>query len=384
MNAVMSDIERLKRRQAIKCQKIDESIVGLMSGTKEILDDINSRSEMAAFIDTPKKQPTFGMNTQIRQSCEQIINKKHLRNIQTTNKEHFTYMSKLGKTIDKEFFENVNLPEFQFDLGKRDLMELVDSHLKSQPKKQSKGEFQSDLHEILCKIEVALKENSFLEALDYSSSAQQKDHCLDENLHMELIKLNFLFLAKQRKTKEAALLLRKHFDRSKMAFTTEYGELLHVATLENNAILPHRLRQYNFDSVLDRCGSLVSREIRRSQGKPEVAPLQEVISAGIIALPQFISNKSTLKNMTKEAELPIPIPLSDSMIHHSVIYCPITKDSCSEGTNQALIQTCGHIVGEQSVNKMMESQKKRHESDYFKCPTCPNQQKPTTMQPVYY
>lgn len=384
MNAISSDVLRLKRRQAIKSQKIDDSIDGLLTGTKEILDGIKGRPEKAASNGTPQKQATIGLNTQVRQQCEQLVNRKYLRKIQDVHKDYFTYVSKLGKSIDNEMFEQVNLPEFQFELGKRDLLELVDSHSASQPKKELKGEFQSGLHWTLSQIECAIKDRSFLQALDYSREAREEGHMLDESLHMELIKLNFLQLVKLRKVKEAALLLRKHFDRSKMAFTAEYGELMHVATLKDSTVLPHRLRHYNLDSVLDKCGSLVSREIRRSQGKPEVPPLQEIISAGIMALPQFVSNKACLKNMKKDTELSIPIPLPDSMIHHSVIYCPISKESCAEESNQALIQTCGHIVGEQSVKKMMESQRKRHESDYFKCPTCPNQQKPTTMRRVYY
>jgi hypothetical protein len=384
MKAVESELERLKRRQALKSQKLDAILEGLSKDVVEIIGELDSGEHRTKSESKRQPQQPLSLNGIIRQTCEQVVNKKNIRAIQNIHKDHFTFVSKLGKTIERELGDNSNISLFKEDLGKRDLLEFLDYSFTSEPHARIQEGDSSSLASQLIQIQEAIERKNYQDAHQLSLSLSSEGRLVNQNLSFELLKLAYLDLVHQGRCVDGIEYLQRTSSSKKAEFSIHFGELVGLAIRKDLDNLPKRLKDYRLDVVLEKCKQMISKEIRKSLGLPEVPPLQEVICAGLIALPELTQHSLDLLSVKKDKEMPVQVHLPKHMVHHSVVYCPITRECCHEESNKALFQNCGHVVGEHSVRKMLESNKKYRENDSFKCPTCPNQQKLSTMKEVHY
>jgi hypothetical protein len=111
--------------------------------------------------------------------------------------------------------------------------------------------------------------------------------------------------------------------------------------------------------------------------------LTEIIGAGLIALPVFLSSLKTLQETNCSQKLPRSVSQPSELIQRSMVCCPISIGVCQTPLKAAVILDCGHIVGYASVTNMMEVeiQKGKHT---FKCLTCPNEQAVGTLRIISY
>jgi hypothetical protein len=384
MKGIETELERLKRRQIIKNQRLEGTIDALCQDIDHIIIEFDNKESEPNFKPEAYSSAFRGLNTRLRQSCEEVIRKKNVRALQNIHKEHFTYLSKLGKTIEKELVEECTLPLFEEMLGKRDLLEFLHFNSSTEPHIRIRDTDCSSLAGKLLQIQTLIEQKRYQEAFRVSISKNSEEGLLHENLSFELMKLTFLDLINEGKRLESINFLQRTYQDNLFDFSVHYGEMISISTLKEPSSLPKRLAQYNLEGVLENCNQMISKRIRKTLGLPEVPPLQEIVCAGLIAFPELSKEMSGLDSLNLGDDLEVQVHLPGHMVHHSVIYCPITREFCHEDTNRALHQHCGHVVGEHSVRKMMESNKKNKETDSFKCPTCPNQQRLSTMKEVHY
>lgn len=384
MKSIQSELERLKRRQVLKNKGIEATLDQLSKDLNELITGLEKQHKEVHSVPSEVSMVQLGFNTQLRQTCESIINKKNLRTIQNVHKEHFVYVSKLGKTIEKELSDSSNQQLLDGVLGKRDLMEFLDYSNSIEPYNKIKEANPSSLAAKLLKIKGLLEAKNYAKAFEESTKNMLDDPILKEMLSFELLKLGYLNLIAQGKRSEGIAFLKKFHTLKNLDFSVHYGEMISLATYKDLSSLPKRLTNYCQETILEKCLQMISKRIRKSLGLPEVSPLQEIVSAGLLAYPELSKDPVVFCSDRKDSDLTAQIHLPSHMVHHSIIYCPITREFCHEETNRALYQSCGHVVGEQSVRKMMESNKKNKETDSFKCPTCPNQQRLSTMKEVNY
>lgn len=202
-------------------------------------------------------------------------------------------------------------------------------------------------------------------------------------------KLHFWTLLRTGSPKTAILFLRSHTNTAGVPSSQdlsleEVGELLHLATYRGNTQPPKRLGKHETDRLLAKTLGSLDRRIRKLHNRPEVSVFRVAVLAGIVALPSLLQHKHLLEEGENDKELQVGVDLPKEMLFHSVIQCPITREICDTTHNRPLVQSCGHIVGEASVRKMMETNPLCKSTGSFKCPTCPSTQKPDTLQPLVY
>lgn len=163
----------------------------------------------------------------------------------------------------------------------------------------------------------------------------------------------------------------------------DLGCLLHLATYKGAANYPMRLSKYDPRHLLAKTLATTNRRVRKMHNLDETADFRMAILAGVIALPCLLQHKHILEEANGDRELQVGVQLPKDMQHHSIIQCPITREICGVQANRPMLQGCGHIIGETSVNKMMETANCKATGS-FKCPTCPNQQKPDTLRHIVY
>jgi hypothetical protein len=400
MKSVESEVERVKRRIAVKDQKLHTVLDTLESELDALITELETsdaetgkmeRNIEAKGTFEPSSQPSGSEKTKttklIRSKCDRIVGLKSIAAIKTLHKEYFTFVSKLGKTLDKSVTAVPVEIEFDFQGVQRDLHSLVDDHHREHLKTLNPESPQAKTLVIYEHLERILSEKDVVEALTSFEMHQETLKLIDSEFKMHLCKAVFLKIVREAKMGEAILFLRSKFPKPSAQQAEEIGELIHSVCYPKDAIPPKRLTMnHDFEGLITKCLKQVRRAVRRLKGLPEISTFLQLVSAGLVALPQYLAHKEIWSEMVDEQEIHVSIHLPKEMIHHSMIYCPITKDVCDPKVNVPLLQTCGHIVGQSSVRKMVDANRGRNfvTTVQFKCPTCPNQQTQVSMKPVLY
>ncbi|OCF59236.1 hypothetical protein L486_03739 [Kwoniella mangroviensis CBS 10435] len=85
-----------------------------------------------------------------------------------------------------------------------------------------------------------------------------------------------------------------------------------------------------------------------------------------------------LGNVRKWDELPMEVPLPPSRRYHSVFVCPVSKEQATD-TNPPKILTCGHVIAEESFNRLLKGGRRT-----VKCPYCPQETSQSVAQRLYF
>jgi hypothetical protein len=400
MKSIESDIERVKRRSTVKNQKLFTTLDTLTNELDSLICQLEETESKNSPIDKNIEEVTLEKKVScssdsiqstiskiIRHSCKRIVDLKSIVTIKTNHKEYFTYISKLGKTIDKTLIPIPKEIRFDFIGVHRELCSLVEGHhneLSKQPKPESPQAKSLNLYE---QLEKKLSQKDVCEALAFYENHQTTLKLIDSEFKSNLCKIGFLSLANEGKLVEAIFFLRKKNTATSIQLAEEVGELIHSVCYPKDLAPPKRLSiSHDFETILLKCIKQVRRAIRRIKGLPEISTFMQLMNSGLIALPQHITHKEIWMELIDEEEIQVNIDLPKEMIHHSMIYCPISKDVCDPIVNIPLLQNCGHIVGQSSVKKMVDTSRGRNlvGAVHFKCPTCPNQQTQVSMKPILY
>ncbi|WVW78889.1 hypothetical protein I302_100852 [Kwoniella bestiolae CBS 10118] len=85
-----------------------------------------------------------------------------------------------------------------------------------------------------------------------------------------------------------------------------------------------------------------------------------------------------LGNVRKWDELPMEVPLPPSRRYHSVFVCPVSKEQATD-TNPPKMLTCGHVIAEESFNRLLKGGRRT-----VKCPYCPQETSQSVAQRLYF
>lgn len=400
MKAVETEVERAKRRITLKNKNIHAALDALdselatliseleSSGSENKAPDGNSGEEKAGQVETGQViVDSVSISAAIKNFSDRIVALKPVLTIKSHHKEYFTYVSKLGKTIDKAISPIPREIFFDYRVVEKDLYSLVTGYHKELSKKLKPENPQTKTLFHYEQLEKNLCEKEVFKALDLYEKHHQSLKLVDSEFKTNLCKTGFLKLVNEGKQGEAIIFLRKKLTPQTQQMAEEIGELIHSVCYTKELMPPKRLALINdFESILVKCLKQVRRAIRRLKGLPETSTFMQLIAAGLIALPQHLLHNEIWADNKNNQEIHITVDLPKDMVHHSMIYCPISKDVCDPFLNVPLLQNCGHIVGQLSVKKMVDANRGRNLISvvHFKCPTCPNQQTQASMQPILY
>lgn len=108
------------------------------------------------------------------------------------------------------------------------------------------------------------------------------------------------------------------------------------------------------------------------------------VVVGTTALPVIMKvyNIMSVKKTewSQQDELPVEIPLDDSLRFHSVFACPVSKEQATE-ENPPMMMPCGHVICKESLLRLSRNSRV---TSKFKCPYCPNESSADQAVEVYF
>lgn len=382
LKLVETDLSRLLKKKQSESQLLQTTVNSLIGDIDKLISEIDSSQSCQSMQnEIACTGPTLLEIT--RPGCEEIVRRKYVAGIQAVHRDYFVYISRLGKAIEKTLQPEINSPALYRPLDKQQMAELILEHQSQTQLLSQEPDQQDHTAIVLARLQRLLRKNEVESAFgvlqDHRCEAIEGIHALKTGVY----KMYFLQLAKDKKIIEGIAFLRKNYPKQSLRDIEEMGQLLHIHTFKDEELVPRRLRKHRYHRIWSQTMRTIQRMIRKRHGLKENSNLKEIIVAGLIALPEFLSNLKTLEQDNGSLELPVSVRLPSEMLHHSMVCCPISREICQAPHNPAVILDCGHIVGESSVTKMMELEIQKGKLT-FKCPTCPNEQIVANLKAISY
>lgn len=349
---------------------------------------------------------------------EALVQKRYLKSIQNVNRDHFAYLSMLGKSIDKAtgVVKQADVDISNTALSKRDLEEFLQQvEVQSQEKRGGRWNSQSLPSTVVCGLDgqpnhlgglppIVFDEN--LQAVDLKlrleSSLTQINRLIDANAPLQALNLlsrsrnvNFspeikhqveelayrlaVWIVEEQSSPEGisnalssiSWLFSDPERRLSDCYLTQLGRLLRTA-LSSDSASPRSAA----DTHRPLCRSLSARVAAALSPDSLSAHFRSLLSAALCVGRQSHRTRSQSDGSA-----------ADRLSRHSAVCCPVTRDVC-DGDNAALLQDCGHVVGRHSVLKTLEANRHPRETGahrrVYRCPTCPNEQTIDTMRQITY
>merc|ERR1739838_31632 len=328
------------------------------------------------------------------------INKQFLNHIESTSSKHKTMhirVSRVGKSIDKNFLNNcskVNIQEILTDKPKHKLLDMamcehffrngnpaVAESLISEANLSIDPTWKSSFTEINTIVD-SLKLKNVDAAL--SRAVKEREHLNKNNSQLEfkLHRLKFLSIVKRGSVcRKQAIAYLKNFEIFASQHNYEIqnlmGGLLFMVSGRTN---PRYSALFSDDLWHDVCRTF-AWDACKIMGLSAQSPLMASFTAGCQALPALLSVKAVIQQMTttkvltNSDELPVEIALDDSQRYHSVFSCPILKMQSTD-SNPPIRLTCGHVISQEALSKLVTGTK-------VKCPYCPTELLYTQAKKVY-
>ena len=113
------------------------------------------------------------------------------------------------------------------------------------------------------------------------------------------------------------------------------------------------------------------RRCCNSAGQAYESPLAACVAAGAVALPVLMKLSQVMafkkQDWTSCEQLPVEIELGNEFTYYSVFACPVSKDQ-STPENPPMMLPCGHVLCQMSLRKLTKGGQRQ-----FKCPYCPQE-----------
>ncbi|KAF9264727.1 hypothetical protein L218DRAFT_979426 [Marasmius fiardii PR-910] len=133
---------------------------------------------------------------------------------------------------------------------------------------------------------------------------------------------------------------------------------------------------------------LFAKEYCASLGMSRQVPLRVVGDiGGGGALTRIEKGRKVMRERKSEwsqrDELPIEIPLPPENRYHSIFTCPVSKEQSTE-SNPPMMMTCGHVIAKDSLHKLSKPAQQDPAERRVKCPYCPSESLASSAVQVYF
>lgn len=326
-------------------------------------------------------------------ACSKKI-KETTNKVALEHKELHTYVSKIGKSIDRNFASDFTgtTQEDIFTGKASDLLnEAIAEHLLRQGQVgiadqliQEAGlkveahhrEPFLELNEILYQCKQKNLEPALKWAAEHHDELIAKDSALEFKLH----RLKFIDLIHKGHHREALEYSR--------IFPKFDGHMKEIQRLMCSfAFLKQGLINSPYSDLLDPVNWIeVSDQLTKDAcfllGLSMNSPLEISVTAGCIALPTLLQIRQVMQQRQVEGmwnakeELPVEIELGREFHFHSIFACPILRQQCGQ-SNPPMTLVCGHVISKDALQRLSHGNK-------LKCPYCPLEMDPREAKRIYF
>ncbi|CAL1539659.1 unnamed protein product [Lymnaea stagnalis] len=320
--------------------------------------------------------------------------------VSTFHKDLHGSVSKLGKTIDRNFTSDFSaiITEGAFDGESRQrlLNEVICEHFLRQGLldiaeslnvdanlglSQERKEPFLELHRIL----EALRQHNLEPALEWAEINRDELNKRNSPLEFKLHRLRFIELIKygsikQREVLQYARKLAPFADMHMKDMQLLMGSLLYLNEGIANSTYSFLFEDSSWAEICD----IFTRDACGLLGLSVESPLSVGINAGCKALPPLLSIRQVMQSRqvagvwSSKEELPVEIDLGQDYRFHSIFACPILRQQSTE-QNPPMRLTCGHVISKDALHKLVVGSSNR-----FKCPYCPVEMTTGETKQIYF
>ncbi|XP_072177664.1 E3 ubiquitin-protein ligase RMND5A-like [Diadema setosum] len=317
--------------------------------------------------------------------------------ISNEHKDIHSSVSKVGKSIDKNFVsELIDLNQHP-TYGNEDRMQLLNTVICEHFLRQGMLDVAENLTQEAAldvadaakepfveinRILAALKEKDLQPALEWAERHRDQLRAQNSSLEFKLHRLRFIEFIRQGPEKQIEALL---YARNVAQFACAHPKELQVL-MGSLVFIPQGLERTPYAHLMDPINWLdicdvFTQDACSLLGLSIESPLTVGVSAGTIALPALQKIKQVMQQRqchvmwTAKDELPIEVELEPSQRYHSIFACPILRQQTSEN-NPPMRLACGHAISRDSLNKLINGSK-------IKCPYCPIESSPNDAKQLH-
>lgn len=337
---------------------------------------------------------------ELKQLCDNITNT--CARMTKTHREHHVPVSKIGKSIDKNFSADFACASdtslFKSPENSRQLNHAIVQHflrhgmasiaeqlikeanLNIDKKELTKFDEVDNILHSLRKKDVSL-------ALNWAINNREKLRQLGSPLEFKIHRINIIDLYRQGIDKQHEIIqyARENLQHLDPVYNLDIqhlmGGIIYLKTGIDKSPYRSFLDPINYSEIEDifvsNACSLLDLSLR--------SPISDAVEAGCIALPallninQILSNQGVQNVWQLRDELPVEIDLGRDLQFHSTFSCPILKQQSTE-SNPPMRLVCGHVISRDALHKLSGSSN----ANKLKCPYCPMEQVVSDAVQIYF
>ncbi|XP_018025396.1 E3 ubiquitin-protein transferase RMND5B isoform X1 [Hyalella azteca] len=335
--------------------------------------------------------------------------------VSAKHRELHSFVSKIGKCIDKNFETSYDFMTHQTaflrDETRPRLYEIICNHLCREGLQSTADQLMEDSNmninsEFMTKfrdvnaIVVALRNGDLQPAMKWALEHSEKLKEKTSSLEFKLHRLAFISLVAGGAQNVTAAIeyARDHFTpfipNHQSAIQHVMGSLVFMRTGLQGTPYSGLLQTSQWDDLI----RTFTKDACTIMGLSMQCPLAVCISAGCTALPVLLNinqalTGSQVHNMwSAKEELPIEIALGKNNYYHSIFSCPIMRQQSTE-SNPPMRLICGHVISKDALTKLTNANKTiwgwassrtSQKDTRVKCPYCPVEQTPQEPQQIIF
>ena len=318
--------------------------------------------------------------------------------LSSQHKELHSSVSRIGKTIDRNFDAECNcisLPEILFDQNQqKQLNTAICEHFFREGSlsvakslaKECMLDFSEQWQEPYLEMKeiiLSLKNKNVEPALKWANKHSEQLNKIHSDFLFKLHRLKFLQLLETGPSCQAdALQYAKKFQAFGLTHSQEIQQLMGCFLYLKQGLLKSPYAQLFAEDMWHDIQVSFSHQACRIIGIAINCPLEETYNAGCLVLPALVTLKTVIEQrqcsglLTNTDELPIDIDADNSHNYHSVIACPILRQQTTS-KNPPMRLICGHVISKDALDKLVSGSK-------LKCPYCPVEQSPQDAKELFY
>ncbi|KAI9309296.1 CTLH/CRA C-terminal to lish motif domain-containing protein [Cunninghamella echinulata] len=333
--------------------------------------------------------------------------KKLKSQINRTQKDFQSNLSKFGKDIDRRFKHDVSviyqpdsfngkehllqralamhfIRQGQFDMCDTFMNEIstsssiipdtVDISVNDPALLEAVDKLKAQFRQMYTIIKQLGQEHRLDDAIEWANKHKQALLSFSSSLEFNLYRLQFIQLVLSKQKMEAIQYGKKYFAQFGDKHFAEIKRLMTCTIYDNIETSPYRYLcspnlwidiQHEFQR--DFCSLLnMSAE----------SPLYASVYVGTTALPIIMKlHKIMVAKRTEwsqQDELPVEVPINDDLRYHSVFACPVSKEQATND-NPPMMMPCGHVICKESLTRLSRNSRYGRNAMRFKCPYCPSE-----------